>query len=159
MAFQSNWTFNVAINRPRDIEIIDEYNNLTVGPGATLTIQFLYKGGIGMGLATGFNIFCYDRSDTLTDGTPDAPEAGTEEKPIPVPFGTTPAVPLPNVPEITPALISGAAAGVISTNNVFATFISGQWVSSHKGFFQVTAPMEGYDEPITTFSGQAQITQ
>ena len=66
------------------IEIVDETDNLTVTPGVTLNYQFIYQGGIGDGLATGFNIFVYDRTIRQTTvGTPDAPEAGTDAKPIP----------------------------------------------------------------------------
>ena len=86
-------------------------------------------------------------------------KTGTADKPIPVPFGITPAVPLADVPEITPSLMAGAQDGVISTNNIFAVFTAGQWDAFHKGYFQVTAPPDGYEDAITTFSGQAQITQ
>ena len=160
MAFESNFIFNVEINKPREIDISDD--GQTTSPSETITIGFIYKGGVGTGLATGFRIFIYDRGDTSIVGTPGSPEVDSSAKPIPVPFGTTPAVPLGGSPEITPALIAGASGGnVINTNDVYAELSSGQWNAFHKGEFQVTAPADGYDvnEDLVTFSGQAQITQ
>ena len=162
-ATESNWTFSVEINKPPEIDIDDEYNNQTPVPGETITVQFFYKGGVGTGRASEFKIFVYDRSDTTTDtvpaGTADSPSASTDAKPIPVPFNVYPALPLVGSPELSPALIRAAVAGLISTNNIYAVFISGVWNRFHKGTFQVTAPADGYDEndDLITFSGQAQI--
>ena len=149
--------FHVEINRDPEIQIVDETDNLTVGPAVTLNYQFVYKGGIGTGRSTAFSIFVYDRSDISGVGTPDSPEAGTADKPIPVPFGITPATPLGGSPEITENLRSMAQAGIISTNSVFATLTSGQWDAYHKGRFSVTTPAMGYTDAITTFLGDAQI--
>ena len=159
MAFESNFIFNVEINKPREIDISDD--GQTTSPSETLTIGFIYKGGVGTGLATGFRIFIYDRGDTTDVGTPDSPEADSTAKPIPVPFGITPTVPLGGSPEITPTLIAGAMNNIIRTNDVYAELVSGQWNAFHKGSFQVTAPTDGYDanDELITFSGQAQITQ
>ena len=150
--------FHVKINEEPAIEIVDERDNLTVNPGDTLNYQFIYQGGIGTGRSTAFNIFVYDRDDT-TDvvGTPDAPEAGTDAKPIPDVDSITPGTPLAGRPEITPALIAGAIDDVISTNNVYAEFTSGQWIGWHKGSFEIVTPSSGYTEPKTTFLGEAQI--
>ena len=155
---EDGFIFHVRIDEEPDIQIVDETDNLTVGPGDTITYQFVYQGGIGTGRSTAFNIFVYDRNDT-TDvvGTPTAPEAGTIAKPIPDVEAITPPTPLAGRPEITPALIAGSSGGIISTNNVFATFTSGVWVGWHKGSFEITTPSSGYTEPLTTFLGEAQI--
>ena len=150
--------FHVKILEFPAIEIDDETDNLTVNPGDTVNYQFIYQGGIGNARSTMFNIFVYDRDDT-TDvvGTPDAPEAGTTLKPIPDVTMITPGTPLKGRPEITPVLIAGAVAGLISTNNVYATLTSGVWIGWHKGSFEVVTPSSGYTEPLTTFLGEAQI--
>ena len=155
---EDGFIFHVEINAIPDIEVSDETDNLTVNPGDTLNYQFIYQGGIGDGLSTGFNIFVYDRNDT-TDvvGTPDAPEAGTSTKPIPDVDAITPGTPLAGRPEITSALIAAAVDGVINTNNVYAEFTSGVWIGWHKGSFEIVTPSSGYTEPITTFLGEAQI--
>ena len=149
--------FHVEIVATPAIEIVNETDNLTVTPGDSLNYQFIYQGGIGDELATGFNIFVYDRNDTATVGTPDAPEAGTDAKPIPDVDALTPSTPLAGKPEITPALIAGAIDDVISTNNVYAEFTSGQWIGWHRGSFEIVTPSSGYTEPLTTFLGDAQI--
>ena len=149
--------FHVEINADPQMQIVDETDNRTVGPNVTINYQFIYQGGIGEGRSTAFSIFVYDRSDISGIGTPDSPEAGTASKPIPVPFNIIPATPLAGSPELSQSLIAGAQGGVISTNSIFATFTSGQWVSHHKGTFQVTTPASGYTDPITTFLGDAQI--
>lgn len=157
MAFQDNWTFNVEINTDREIDIDDD--GMTRSPGDTVTITFFYKGGVGTGRAMGWRIFVYDRSDVDDDGTPESPEAGTADKPIPAVFNIIPGIPEVGSPEITPALIAGAVNNVIKTNDVYAELDSGQWNAFHRGSFQVTAPASGYDADtgLITFSGQAQI--
>ena len=149
--------FHVRIDEDPQIQIVDETDNQTVGPGVTINYQFIYQGGIGTGRSTAFSIFVYDRSDISGAGTSDSPEAGTLDKPIPVPFDITPATPLGGKPELTQSLIAGAQGGIISTNSIFATMVSGQWVSFHKGTFSVTTPSSGYTDEITTFLGEAQI--
>ena len=149
----SDFVFHVELHRDATIEILDESNNQTVGSGNTLVIGFIYQGGIGNGLATGFNIFVFDRSDTTLVGTAETPESN-----LPVPFDIDPATPLPGSPAITGSLIAMAVAGVISTNNFYAVLVSGVWSTHHRGSFSVTAPSSGFTEDLTTFSGQAQIT-
>ena len=157
MAFQDNWHFNIEINKAAEIDIDDD--GMTESPGDTVTITFFYKGGVGTGRKDEFRIFVYDRSDIATDGTPESPEEGTAEKPIPNVDNITPAIPEIGSPVITPALIATAVNNVIDTNDIYAEFISGQWNAFHRGSFQVTAPASGYDEDagLITFSGQAVI--
>ena len=157
MAFRDNWFFNVQINRPAEIVIDDD--GMTESPGDTVTITFYYKGGVGTGRKDEFRIFVYDRSDIATEGTPDSPEVGTSDKPIPDVFNINPGIPEIGSPTITPALIAGAVNNIINTNDIYAELTSGQWNAFHRGSFQVTAPASGYeaDAELITFSGQARI--
>lgn len=157
MAFQDNWHFNVRINEQAEIDIEDD--GMSTDPGGTVTITFFYKGGLGTGRKDEFRIFVYDRDDIATDGTPEVPETGTADKPIPNVNNITPAIPAIGSPEITPALIAGATNNIIHTNDIHAELDSGQWNAFHRGSFQVTAPADGYDadDDLITFSGQAKI--
>ena len=153
-----NFMFHVIGDALSAIEIVDETDNRTVGPGVTIHYQFIYRGGTGSSRGVAFNIFVYDRSDIAGAGTPAAPEAGTANKPIPVPFNISPATPLLGAPELTQNLISMAQGGIITTNSIYAELISGSWNVYHRGSFEVTTPSSGYTDALTTFLGQAQIT-
>lgn len=86
-----DFLFTVFVNAPCSLQIEPGWDPPTVAAGqqAKIVVPFIYQGGLGGSLATGFNGYVYARNDSLPNG--DARTAGTPSSPAP---GTDTAIPV-----------------------------------------------------------------
>ena len=147
----------ILYNENASIEIDARTDGQQTGPGGTVEVVFIYRGGIGTGRAGAFNIFVFDRSDTTLVGTAETPESN-----LPQVFGILPVVPLAGGPRLTLLQISQLNAGNI-ISGIFAQLVGGKWQAHWTGSFKVTSPLAGSGvgdiNQDTTFTGQAQIVR
>ena len=112
-----DFTFTVEHEPNCELEIDDTTDTY---PGGTAEIHFLYRNLIraGEAVGTGWNIYLYDRSDTLEDGTQRPEGLKTTNPPIaglPTATGITPSTPkLEYKPVLTASQIKSYNSGLFS---------------------------------------------